>query len=130
MFFTDAVVAIALTLLILPLMESVSEAPEQGDTAVWLNALGPGAQLRDEFSADRGVLDGAPPAVRAGAASTPLLVHLDFGWMFTIVVLPVVTALVGAMPTLTEDGHYDRLVVGLYIGHHVRQHPAALPDAG
>ena len=35
MFFTDAVVAIALTLLILPLMESVSEAPEQGDTAVW-----------------------------------------------------------------------------------------------
>jgi uncharacterized membrane protein len=33
-FFTDTVVAIALTLLILPLMESVSEAPEQGDTAV------------------------------------------------------------------------------------------------
>lgn len=37
-FFTDAVVAIAMNLLILPLMESVSEAPEQGDTAVWLNA--------------------------------------------------------------------------------------------
>lgn len=36
-FFPDAV-AIAMTLLILPLMESVSEAPEQGDTAVWLNA--------------------------------------------------------------------------------------------
>jgi hypothetical protein len=36
--------------------------------------------------------------------------------MFTIVVLPVVTALVGAMPTVDDAGHYDRLLVGLYVG--------------
>ena len=37
-FFTDAVVAIALTLLILPLMESVEQASELGDTLHWVQA--------------------------------------------------------------------------------------------
>ena len=52
-FFTDAVVAIAMTLLILPLMESVSEAPRAGrHGGLAERPLEPGAQLRDEFSAD------------------------------------------------------------------------------
>ena len=116
-FFTDAVVAIAMTLLILPLMESVSEAPEQGDTAVWLNAHSSQVlSFAMSFLLIAVFWMAHHRLFERVQRGTPLLVHLDFGWMFTIVVLPVVTALVGAMPTLTEDGHYDRLVVGLYVG--------------
>ena len=117
-FFTDAVVAIALTLLILPLMESVEQASELGDTLHWVQAHS--SQLLSF------VLSFVLIAVFWRAhhrlyepleRSTGRLIVLNFCWMFTIVWLPVATALSGAMDTYnSETGEYDRLMIGLYVG--------------
>ncbi|SDW27602.1 Uncharacterized membrane protein [Arthrobacter sp. cf158] len=93
--FTDAVVAIALTLLILPLMESVGElADHDGTTAEW---------LADEQYALLGfVLSFVLIAVfwvhhhrlfrKVHRIDTGLL-WLTIAWMFTIVWMPVATSL-------------------------------------
>jgi uncharacterized membrane protein len=110
-FFTDAVVAIAMTLLILPLLESVSAAAEDGlDTADYLRDNG--TQLfafvlsfviiaRFWYSHDV-LFDSVE-------RWTGTLMLLNVAWMLTIVFLPVITAMVGVMDT-------DRLQVAIYIG--------------
>ena len=110
-FFTDAVVAIAMTLLILPLLESVSEAAgEQLSTLEFIEEHQ--AQLfsfvlsfvliatfwvsHERLYSQVGTWHG-------------LLMGLNFGWMFTIVFLPVATALVGSFGT-------DDALLALYVG--------------
>jgi len=110
-FFTDAVVAIAMTLLILPLMESVSEAAGEGlsATAWWEEHTEQLAAFVLSF-----VLVGTfwrthHTLYEHLERYTSRLMTLNFVWMFTIVVLPVATAISGQLPT-------DRTSLLLYIG--------------
>jgi len=110
-FFTDAVVAIAMTLLILPLLESVSDAAKEGvDTATFLGDHGDQIFAfvlsfviiaRFWVSHER-LFDSVE-------RWTGWLMVLNILWMLTVVVLPVVTAMVGSMDT-------DRLQTVVYIG--------------
>lgn len=109
--FTDAVVAIAMTLLILPLLEGVSTAADDGQGAA--------TYIREEWGqlvsfalsfliiarfwiSHHRVYESIERYV------TPLI-WLNVGWMFTVVFLPVPTAMVGQMDT-------DRVQAALYIG--------------
>src|SRR5690242_459590 len=110
-FFTDAVVAIAMTLLILPLLENVSDAAREGiDTARFLDDHG--NQIfafvlsfviiaRFWVSHER--------LFNSVERWTGWLMVLNILWMLSVVVLPVVTAMVGSMDT-------DRLQIVLYVG--------------
>lgn len=110
--FADAVVAIALTLLILPLMESVGEVASAGDGAFdWL------AQHRGQLLSF--VLSFVLIAMfwmihhRLFARVervTPALMWLLSAWLLTIVWLPVATAVAGRM----DDD--DAVAKALYIG--------------
>jgi uncharacterized membrane protein len=109
--FTDAVVAIAMTLLILPLMESVSTAASEGlTTAQWLSR-----EFWPLFSFVLSFVIIANFWVshhrifnRVHGISTALL-WITIAWMLTIVWMPVVTALVGQITA-------DPLQKILYIG--------------
>ncbi|WP_017200365.1 TMEM175 family protein [Arthrobacter sp. M2012083] len=93
--FTDAVVAIALTLLILPLMESVGElADHDGTTGEWL--------AEEQYALLGFVLSFILIAVfwvhhhklfHSVKRVDPGLLWLTVAWMFTIVVMPVATSL-------------------------------------
>jgi uncharacterized membrane protein len=110
-FFTDAVVAIAMTLLILPLMESVTEARAEGlSTADYLDEH---AGQIFAFALSFAIIASFWRAHHAlfehlERYSQPIL-WLNMVWMFTIVWLPVATALVGSLDT-------DRPQLALYIG--------------
>ncbi|MET3901488.1 TMEM175 family protein [Paenarthrobacter sp. 4246] len=109
--FTDAVVAIALTLLILPLMESVGElADHNGTTAEWL--------AKEQYALLGFVLSFVLIAVfwvhhhklfRSVKHVDPGLLWLTVAWMFTIVAMPVATSLSTQMP-------YDWAQPLIYIG--------------
>ena len=99
--FVDAVVAIAMTLLILPLMENVTELGREGKTTLQYleEEQGPLWSFALSFLIiallwinHHRVFD------RVEQVRIPL-VWLQVGWMFTIVCLPVSTAMLGAMPT-------------------------------
>jgi uncharacterized membrane protein len=112
-FFTDAVTAIAITLLILPLVEVVPEyaaAHPDGTVAgfihdywtpIWSFLLS-FLIIARLWIANHGVLE---PVERQ---STSLMV-LEIGWAFTVVVLPLPTALIASLPP-------DRSSTALYIG--------------
>jgi len=110
-FFTDAVVAIALTLLILPLLESVSDAATHHlRTAQVLS--GHGAQLFSfalSFWVVASFWNVHHRVFEHVEHVTPALNVLNFAWMFNIVFLQFSTALVGSQST-------DRLLLLLYIG--------------
>lgn len=111
MSFTDGVVAIAMTLLILPLMDSVSELGDKGRT------------VAEYLSEDRGQLISFVMSFALIASfwvthhrilarverTSPGLTWLTIAWMFTIVWLPVPTAMLGSMPA-------DPAQKGLYVG--------------
>jgi uncharacterized membrane protein len=109
--FTDAVVAIAITLLVLPLVDAVSEAVAAGAPSTdvigenwaqifsFLLSFYVIAQL---WSAHHGLLEGVT-AARRGVFTLNML------WVLTIVVLPFVTEMIGGYGT-------DRFTVLLYIG--------------
>lgn len=110
--FIDAVVAIAMTLLILPLMESVSDAAESEGTALdWF--------LDHQWQVTSFVLSFAIIAMFwlnhqrlfAGVerVNTTLL-WISMAWLLTIVWLPVATALSGRM------SNEDVVAKALYIG--------------
>lgn len=111
-FFTDAVVAIAITLLILPLVDTVPDyAAQKGATLQGF--LG---SHRDQFFAfglsfliiarlwlsNHGIL-------RNTARVTPLFIWLDLAWTFTIVVLPLPTQITASFPS-------SELNVAIYAG--------------
>lgn len=109
--FTDAVVAIAITLLILPLMESVGAAAAAHEsTSQWFSAeIGQLTSFALSFmvianfwTSHHRVFDGV-------TRMSNTLLWITIAWMFTIVWLPVATALVGQIPN-------DPLQIVLYIG--------------
>lgn len=110
--FTDAVVAIAMTLLILPLMELVPRAADEGLTAAQFLGAHEGQFLAFALSF---VLIGMfwfmhHRIFRADTPHDGRLAFANLAWMATIVFLPVVTAMTGSrMPT-------DRVMILLYIG--------------
>ncbi len=109
--FTDAVVAIAMTLLILPLMELVPEATREHLTTRELLS-----EHEDQFMAFllSFVLVGVfwlqhHRVFRADTPHTGRRALVNLAWMVTIVFLPVATAMTGSMAT-------DRLQILIYIG--------------
>lgn len=110
-FFTDAVVAIAMTLLILPLLESVSEASRDGlDTFGYLQEHGEQlAAFALSFFVIASFWRTHDRIFEHVAHHGGWLAPLNIIWMFTIVWLPVATAMVGAMDS-------DRFQLGVYIG--------------
>ncbi|HEY3338079.1 MAG TPA: TMEM175 family protein [Propionicimonas sp.] len=111
LFFTDAVVAIAMTLLILPLLESVTEAARDGLTTVQFFAENDGqlASFCLSFFIILLFWRGHDRMMTRVEHQSSGMFWLNGLWMFSIVALPVVTAMVGAMET-------DPLQLGLYIG--------------
>lgn len=109
--FADAVVAIAMTLLILPLTESVGDAAADHLTSLkWLNLNAPqlfsfvlSFALIANFWVTHHRLFAGVHRVTNG------LLWLTIAWMFTIVWLPIPTALVGQ---LKEDAGQQILYVG------------------
>ncbi|WP_369374556.1 TMEM175 family protein [Promicromonospora sp. Populi] len=109
--FLDAAIAIALTLLILPLMESVSEATTEEQTVVeyvdehgWqLLAFTISFMIISMFwRLHHAILLPDTPTSRARTT-------VQFAWLFTITLMPVVTALTGGLET-------DRPLVASYVG--------------
>lgn len=99
--YVDAVVAIAMTLLILPLMEAVTgAATERMTTGEFLQA-----HVGQLFSFGLSFLLIATRWVDHHRLFdhvkrvSPTLVWLNVGWMFTIVWLPVATAIIGQLPS-------------------------------
>lgn len=109
--FADAVVAIAMTLLILPLMESVTQLGREGvNAAEWLDdestqlltfALS-FVLIANFWVSHHRLFDRVERVTNA-------LIWLTVAWMFTIVWLPVATSIVGQMET-------DATQKVLYIG--------------
>lgn len=109
--FVDAVVAIAMTLLILPLLESVSDAADGGITTAEFFVEHGGQLLSFTLSfvliavfwmEHHGLYQ------RVNRVTTPLL-WMNAAWMLTIVWLPVPTSMLGQM-------HTDPLQAIVYIG--------------
>jgi len=110
-FFTDAVVAIAMTLLILPLLESVTDAAREGlDTAGYFRAHdGQLMAFALSFVIIAAFWRSHDRLFEHVEKQDGVLLRLNVAWMFTIVWLPVATALIGALET-------DRLQLAVYIG--------------
>jgi uncharacterized membrane protein len=110
-FFSDAAVAIALTLLILPLMDGVGEAARAGSTTAEylsenLTSLGAFALsfvLIARFWRAHHRLFALVEQETRG------LFWLNMAWLFAVVFLPVATAATGALPT-------DSAQLCLYMG--------------
>jgi uncharacterized membrane protein len=112
-FFTDAVTAIAITLLILPLVELVPEysAAHHGGTV--------GGFLQEYFTQLWAFLLSFVIIARLWLANhralepverqSPLLLTLSLAWAFTVVVLPLPTALIASLTN-------DRSGTAFYIG--------------
>jgi uncharacterized membrane protein len=109
--FVDAVVAIAMTLLILPLMESVSEAASEGlDTLGFFQEhAGQLFSFALSFLLIANFWMGHHRQYDEVTAITRPLLWCNVAWMATIVWLPVPTAMVGQMDT-------DPLQQVVYIG--------------
>jgi uncharacterized membrane protein len=110
-FFTDAVAAIAITLLILPLVDLVPEASDRGTSSTEF--------LQENVYQILGFLISFVVIARLWRAHHAIFEHvrayskrlmtLSLLWAFTVVVLPLPTALVSEL----DD---DRSSVALYIG--------------
>lgn len=109
--FTDAVVAIAMTLLILPLLDAVAESARNSqDTLAFLRAHnGQLITFALSFVIIALFWRSHDRTFSRLARTTTLVFWLNTAWMFTIVFLPVVTAIVGAL-------HTDPVQLALYIG--------------
>lgn len=100
-FFSDAAVAIALTLLILPLMDGVGEAADEGLDA--FGYLGQNLSAVVSFVLSFVIIArfwrSHHRLFRTIEREAPGLFWLNMTWLLAIVFLPVATAITGAMPT-------------------------------
>jgi uncharacterized membrane protein len=110
-FFTDAVAAIAITLLILPLVDLVPEAARSGQPVSAF--LSDNSDQLLGFSISFVVIARLWRAHHAifehVRAYSVTLLYLSLVWAFTIVLLPLPTAII-------SEFSRDRLAAGLYIG--------------
>lgn len=130
--FIDAVIAIAITLLILPLMESASELNE---TAASL-----GEWMIDHFAQLYGFLisffiiamfwAGHRRLFEKVTGLSPVLLRMNLVWLLTVVWLPVATALTGhvagadhAVTLLYIGSMFATSLVWLLIRVHLARHP-------
>ena len=110
-FFTDAVIAIAIMLLVLPLVDSVSQAAHSG--------LGAEEFIGDNLAAISGFVLSFVVIARLWVAHHSTFEHvrsynhpflwLNLFWLFTVVVLPLPTEMVSQFKT-------SPLTVGIYVG--------------
>ena len=109
--FSDGVVAIGLTLLVLPLAELVPDAgePQGSGLSIITDNLAPIGSFALSFAviarfwaAHHRVFDDAPRV-------SPLVIWVNTVWLFTIVVMPFPTEMVGAFPE-------DPFTLHLYVG--------------
>ncbi|MFD7160900.1 TMEM175 family protein [Kribbella sp. NPDC059898] len=109
--FTDAVVAIAITLLVLPLVDLVPEVKSHGGDAV--SVITEHRQEIFTFLLSFVVIAnfwlGHHRVFEHVRAYTPAIMRLNLLWLLTIVVLPFPTEIVGAF-------HSDRFTAGVYTG--------------
>jgi uncharacterized membrane protein len=110
-FFTDAVAAIAITLLVLPLVEIVPgpDAPAQDLGALLADHLGQFFAFGLSFVVIGRLWYWHHQIFEWVAGYNLTLVDLDLLWCLTIVLLPFLTAVVGSLPTTS-------LTVLLYSG--------------
>ncbi|PRY70023.1 putative membrane protein [Glaciihabitans tibetensis] len=110
-FFTDAVAAIAITLLVLPLVDEVSGAAERSLSVE--EFLGENLSQLTGFAISFAVIARLWMAHHSlfqhVRAHSRLLVWVNFAWAFTIVILPLPTAVVSELSV-------DPAAVGFYIG--------------
>ncbi|MET9275698.1 TMEM175 family protein [Kribbella sp. NPDC003557] len=109
--FTDAVVAIAITLLVLPLVDLVPEVRADGGDAV--SVISEHRQEIFTFLLSFVVIAnfwlGHHRVFEHVRAYTPAMMRLNLLWLLTIVVLPFPTEIIGAFDS-------DRFTAGLYTG--------------
>lgn len=112
--FTDGVVAIAMTLLILPLMEGVIDLGREGRTVLEYLREDQGELISFvmSFVLIASLWIGHHRLYDRVTRTSPGLLWLTVAWMFTIVWLPVPTAMVGAMD---DDAAQKSLYVGTLI---------------
>jgi len=110
-FFTDAVAAIAITLLILPLVDEVPSAADDGlSVAQFLQRNG--SQVLGfviSFAVIARLWMAHHALFQHVRAHTPLLLWLNFTWAFTIALLPLPTAVISQFSV-------DAPARGFYIG--------------
>ncbi|MFF3571143.1 TMEM175 family protein [Nocardia jiangxiensis] len=108
-FFSDAVVAIAITLIVLPLVDSAREVEHSttskflSDNIYTLIAAAVTFAVIGVFWRDHHRL------FERATGYTPLLVRTNMLWLLGIVALPLATV-------LDEFTHRDRLALGIYLG--------------
>lgn len=110
-FFTDALVAIAITLLVLPIVDAASEVGEHvGSPGDFLAAHATQAfSFVLSFAVIARLWLGHHALFEHVAAYNPLVMLINLLWGFTIVLLPLPTA-------MTAQWDSGPLVVGFYIG--------------
>lgn len=110
-FFSDAAVAIALTLLILPLMDAVYQAGRANQNA--LTYLNENSSALISFALSFVIIARFWRAhhqlFTVVARETPGLFSLNMAWLASIVLLPVATAMTGSLAS-------DRVEYAIYIG--------------
>lgn len=110
-FFSDAVVAIALTLLVLPLADTVPEVVNSGGnvTEVFTRHDWKIYSFLLSFAVIARMWVAHHRLYERVAAYSRALMFVNFLWLLTMVVLPFPTEMVGAF-------HSTRLIVGVYVG--------------
>ena len=107
--FLDAVVAIAITLLVLPLIEVLAEGSSEDLGAVLADEVGQFGAFALSFVVIARLWLAHHRIVELVGAYDDLFLWVNLCWAFTIVLLPFATEVIAEFGT-------DRLSVGLYIG--------------
>jgi uncharacterized membrane protein len=109
--FLDAVVAIAITLLVLPLAEVIGGGHEPAHVAdVFTRNAAPFGAFLLSFAVIARLWTGHHRMVERVGAYDTAFVLVNLGWLLTIVFLPFATQLAAAYPA------HDRLAVAVYVG--------------
>ena len=109
--FLDAVVAIAITLLVLPLAEVIGGEHVPAHVAdVFTENVGPFGAFLLSFAVIARLWTGHHRMVERVGAYDNAFVLVNLGWVLTIVFLPFATQLAAAYPVR------DRLAVAVYVG--------------